>query len=109
MAAGVAYKQLSGARRSDARSCSTCSGDDPNGRIRPGRILLADKNYFGREVQASIADAGVQLLRDARQGEPERGGGRFFRPLRQTVESIFDTLKVQLDLEQHGGRAPQVT
>jgi hypothetical protein len=73
MAAGVAYKQLSGARRSDARSCSTCSGDDPHGRIRPGRILLADKNYFGREVEASIADAGIQLLRDARQGEPERG------------------------------------
>jgi hypothetical protein len=84
-------------------------GRRPHGRIRPGRILLADKNYFGREVEASIADAGILLLRDARQGEPERGGGCFFRPLLQTVESIFDTLKVQLDLEQHGGCAPQVT
>ncbi len=32
--------------------------------------------------------------------------GRFFKPLRQTVESIFDTLKAQLDLERHGGHAP---
>jgi len=29
---------------------------------------------------------------------------RFFKPLRQTVESIYDTLKGRLDLEQHGGR-----
>jgi hypothetical protein len=61
------------------------------------------KNYFGREFEASIADGGIQLLRRARKGEPERAGGRFFKPLRQTVESIFDTLKGQLDLEQHGG------
>ena len=45
----------------------------------------------------------IQLLRRARKGEPERAGGRFLKPLRQTVESISDTLKGQLDLEQHGG------
>ena len=28
---------------------------------------------------------------------------RFLRPLRQTIESIFDTAKGQLDLEAHGG------
>ncbi len=26
-----------------------------------------------------------------------------FKPLRQTIESVFDTLKGQLDLELHGG------
>ena len=31
------------------------------------------------------------------------GRERFFRPLRQTIESIFDTAKGQLDLEGHGG------
>jgi hypothetical protein len=31
-------------------------------------------------------------------------GARFFKPLRQIIESINDTLKGQLDLEQHGGR-----
>jgi hypothetical protein len=29
-----------------------------------------------------------------------------FKPLRQTVESVFDTYKGQLDLEQHVGRTP---
>src|ERR1035437_2580180 len=73
---------------------------------RRGQILLADKNYFGREFEASIAERGIHLLRRARKGEPERPGGRFFKPLRQSVESIFDTLKGQLDLEQHGGHTP---
>jgi hypothetical protein len=29
-----------------------------------------------------------------------------FKPLRQTIESIFDSLKGQLDLELHGGHTP---
>jgi len=79
--------------------------DDPSlAGSRPGQILIGDKNYFGREFEADLADQGIQLLRRARKGEPERAGGRFFKPLRQTVESIFDTFKGQLDLEQHGGR-----
>jgi hypothetical protein len=32
-----------------------------------------------------------------------RPGARYFRPLRQTIESIFDTVKGQLDLEGHAG------
>jgi hypothetical protein len=31
-------------------------------------------------------------------------GSRLFKPLRQHVESIFQTLEAQLDLERHGGR-----
>lgn len=71
---------------------------------RPGQILIGDKNYFGRDFEADLASQGIQLLRPARKGEAERSGARFFKPLRQTVESIYDTLKGQLDLEQHGGR-----
>jgi len=71
---------------------------------RPGQTLIADKNYYGAEFEAALAATGVQLLRPARKGEPERPGHRFFKPLRQTIESIFDTLKGQLDLERHGGR-----
>ncbi len=70
----------------------------------PGRILIGDKNYYGRDFQADLADRGIQLLRRAPKGEPERPGGRFFKPLRQTVESIYETLKGQLNGEQHGGR-----
>ena len=73
---------------------------------RPGQVLIADKNYFGRPFEQTLADAGIDLLRRARKGEPERAGGRFFKPLRQTVESIFDTLKGQLDLERHSGHTP---
>jgi hypothetical protein len=29
-----------------------------------------------------------------------------FKPLRQTIESINQTFKGQLDLERHGGRTP---
>jgi len=73
---------------------------------RTGQVLIADKNYYGRDFEATLSGAGIVLLRRARKGEPERPGGRFFKPLRQTAESIFDTLKGQLDLEHHGGHTP---
>ena len=99
---------LTGAKADERQVLLDLLHDDPTlAASRPRQILLADKNYFGRDFEATIADAGIQLLRRARKGEPERAGGRFFKPLRQTVESIFDTLKGQLDLEQHGGHTPQ--
>ena len=73
---------------------------------RQGQILIGDKNYFGADFEAALAGAGLTLLRPARKGEAERAGSRFFKPLRQTVESIFDTCKDQIDLERHGGRTP---
>lgn len=77
---------------------------DPNlAEHRPGQLLIADKNYFGRDFEATLARTGLHLLRPARKGEPERPGARFFKPLRQIIESINDTFKGQLDLEQHGG------
>ena len=82
------------------------AGDPTLASTRPGQILIADKNYYGREFETTLADVGVELLRRARRGEPERPGGRFFKPLRQSVESIFDTFKGQLDLERHGGHTP---
>jgi hypothetical protein len=71
---------------------------------RPGQTLIADKNYYGAAFESTLAATGITLLRPARKGEAERPGHQLFKPLRQTVESIFDTLKGQLDLEQHGGR-----
>jgi hypothetical protein len=71
---------------------------------RPTQLMIGDKNYFGAEFEAILPEAGIQLLRPARKGEPERAGARFFKPLRQVIESINDTLKGQLDLEHHGGR-----
>jgi hypothetical protein len=74
---------------------------------RPGQVLIGDKNYYGRDFEAALARAGLRLLRPARKGEPEPAGGRFFRPLRQVIESVNDTFKGQLDLERHGGHTPE--
>ncbi|MBO0833512.1 MAG: IS982 family transposase [Actinobacteria bacterium] len=73
---------------------------------RPGQILIADKNYYGRDFEATLATTGLHLLRPARKGETERAGARFFKPLRQIIESINDTFKGQLNLEAHGGHTP---
>jgi len=70
---------------------------------RPGQILIGDKNYYGRDFESALRDAGVRLLRPARKGEPDRSGAHLFKPLRQTIESINETFKGQLDLERHGG------
>jgi hypothetical protein len=75
-------------------------------RARPGQSLLADKNYYGRQFEQQLAEQGVRLLRPARKGEAPRAGAHLLKPLRQLIESVNDTLKGQLDLEQHGGRAP---
>ncbi len=102
----IAY-MLTGAKADERQVLLDLFHDDPHlAASRPGQILIGDKNYFGVEFEASLAERGIQLLRRARKGEPERPGGRFFKPLRQAIESIFDTLKGQLDLEQHGGRTP---
>ena len=70
------------------------------------QIMIADKAYYGRQFEADLERAGVELLRKPRKGEPPRPGLRFFKPLRQVIESVNDTLKGQLDLENHGGRTP---
>ena len=72
----------------------------PGGR----QILIGDKNYFGKDFEQGLTDSGIELLRPARKGEKPRPGTRFFKPLRQVIESINWTFKGQLDLERHGGR-----
>jgi hypothetical protein len=76
--------------------------DHERGRLRPGLVILADKGFAGREFDQVIAAHGARLLRPDRADEPRRHGslGR----VRQWIESLFQTLKGQLGLEQHGGR-----
>ena len=73
---------------------------------RPGQVLIADRHYYGAGFEAALASQRLRLLRPARKGEPERPGARLFKPLRQTIESINQTFKAQLDLERHGGHTP---
>jgi Transposase DDE domain len=71
---------------------------------RLNQQLMADKNYYGKQFETELASKGITLLRPARKGEKPRAGQRFFKPLRQIIESINNTLKAHLDLERHGGR-----
>jgi hypothetical protein len=68
------------------------------------QITIADKNYYGHRFEHDLDQAGIDLLRPARKGERPRPGAPFFKPLRQIIESVFDTFKGQLDLERHHGK-----
>jgi Transposase DDE domain len=73
---------------------------------RPRQTLIADRQYYGAEFETALAAQQLRLLRPARRGERERPGAHLFKPLRQTIESINQTFKSQLDLERHGGHTP---
>ncbi len=60
---------------------------------RSGQTVIADRHYYGRQFEATLHGHGITLLRPARTGEAPRPGARLFKPLRQVIESINDTLK----------------
>jgi DDE family transposase len=97
---------LAGAKADERQVLLSILDDDTLITGRAGQIIIGDKNYYGHDFEAALAEAGLVLLRPARQGEPERPGAQFFKPLRQIIESINDTYKGQLDLERHGGHTP---
>jgi len=70
--------------------------------IRPGLLILADKGYAGREFEAFVRQLGATLIRPDRRDEPHLWGSLGW--MRQRIESVNDTLKGQLGLEEHGGR-----
>jgi hypothetical protein len=74
---------------------------------RKGIILITDKGFAGRELERRLAEHNIQLLRPALRNEARRWGAAVLRQIRQLIESVNDTLKGQLDLEQHGGRNPE--
>jgi hypothetical protein len=68
----------------------------------PGLLIIADKGYVSRELDHYLVQRGVRLIRPScrtpHPGEP------LLNSIRQLVESVNDTLKGQLNLEQHDGR-----
>ena len=70
--------------------------------IRDGQVLLADKGFSGKDFATTTAAHGIELLRPDRKDETYRNGN--LGGVRQWIESVNQTLKGQLDLEQHGGR-----
>ena len=97
---------LTGAKADERQVLLDMLHADPTLTDRGAQIMIGDKNYFGADFEATLPEGGIELLRPApaRKGETERPGARFFKPLRQVIESINDTFKGQLDLERHGGR-----
>ena len=97
---------LTGAKADERQALLDILADEHLTAGRGRQAIIGDKNYYGKDFEATLADGRVCLLRKARKGEPERPGGQFFKPLRQIIESVNATLKGQLDLERHGGRTP---
>ena len=69
-----------------------------------GLILVVDKGYRDRDTEVWLNEAGITVVRPAYRGEPDRPGRGLLRAVRQSIESVNETFKSQLDLEQHGGR-----
>jgi Transposase DDE domain len=98
---------LTGAKADERQTLLAIFAADPTlAASRPGQTLIADRQYYGSQFEAALAAWRLRLLRPARKGERERAGAHLFKPLRQTIESINQTFKGQLDLERHGGHTP---
>lgn len=65
-------------------------------------VVIGDKGYAGRDFQTSAADLGATIVRPRRTDE--RGRSPHLAPIRQRIESIFQTAKQMLGLEDHGAR-----
>ena len=79
--------------------------DQPLLAERPGLLLLADKGYISAELDDYLHARGADLLRPSYRNRTPRPGQALLAPIRQLIESVYDTLKGQLDLELHGGRS----
>ena len=79
--------------------------DQPLLAERPGLLLLADKGYISAELDDYLRARGADLLRPSYRNRTPRPGQALLAPIRQLIESVYDTLKGQLDLELHGGRS----
>jgi hypothetical protein len=70
-----------------------------------GILLICDKGFAGRDFETLLGEYGITMLRPSRKDEKARYGEPMLKKVRQLIESVNDTLKGQLDLEDHGGRS----
>ena len=71
--------------------------------LRGGDTVIGDKGYRSRELETALRAEAIELLRPDHGSDvgPSRGN---LGSVRQWIESIIQTLKGQLSLEQHGAR-----
>jgi Transposase DDE domain len=74
------------------------------GLLRGGAIIIGDKGFAGAEFERTVASLDANFIRPDRRDEKPRFGK--LGALRQWIESINDTLKGQLSLEDHGAHIP---
>jgi hypothetical protein len=71
---------------------------------REGILLVSDKGFASKPFEHELAEQGIELLRPSFKREKQRFGEPMLKKVRQLIESVNDTLKGQLNMEQHGGR-----
>ena len=64
--------------------------------------MLGDKGYAGREFEQLAAKLDATIVRPRRRDEAN--SRPHLAPIRQRIESIFQTCKGLLTLERHGAR-----
>jgi hypothetical protein len=64
---------------------------------RPGLLLIADNGYTCVELDAYLHAPGADLLRPAYRHHAPRPGQALLAPIRQLIESVYGTVKGQLD------------
>jgi hypothetical protein len=70
---------------------------------RDGHLtVVGDKGYAGRDFEHAANQLQATIVRPHRKDEP--AGGPHLAPIRQRIESIFQTCKDLLTLEHHGAR-----
>jgi hypothetical protein len=60
-----------------------------------GLVLVVDKGYRDRAMEAWLNAAGITVVRPAYRNEAPRPGRALLRAVRQNIESVHDTLKEQ--------------
>ena len=74
------------------------------GLLSGGEIIIGDKGFASHEFERAVASLAATFIRPDRSDEKPRFGK--LGGIRQWIESINDTLKGQLSLENHGGHIP---
>lgn len=75
------------------------------GMLTGQEIIVSDKGFAGEEFEQTITSLDLTLVRPDRKDEKPRFGK--LGSIRQWIESINDTLKGQLSLEDHGAHIPE--
>ena len=74
--------------------------------LQGGETIICDKGYAGQGFEHAVNALGAVVARPPRTNEPATGRPRL-GPIRQRIESVFQTLKDILTLERHGARTPE--